>query len=206
MNVELRHLRYFVAVAEELHFGRAAERLHISQPPLSIQIRVLEDIVGAALFHRSQRRVSLTKAGEVLLAEARHILARVDGAIAASRSASRGEVGELSIGFVSTADYNVLPPLLREFRTRAPGVRLTLREATTDVLLAALVERTMDAGFVLQLDCPDLAMARHTGFQDLDDDQFLLLLPHTDEHGAMAMATRCRRSLHGPSAQETPPL
>ena len=157
MNIELRHLRYFMAVAEELHFGRAAERLHISQPPLSIQIRVLEDIVGAALFHRSQRRVSLTKAGEVLLTESRHILARVDGAIEASRSASRGEVGELSIGFVSTADYNVLPPLLREFRTRAPGVRLTLREATTDVLLAALLERTMDAGFVLPpVDDPEL--------------------------------------------------
>jgi DNA-binding transcriptional LysR family regulator len=149
MNVELRHLRYFVAVAEELHFGRAAQRLHISQPPLSMQIRALEDAVGAQLLHRTQRRVSLTKAGEVLLAEARQILGRVEHALLLARRAGRGEVGELAIGFISIADYNVLPPLLREFRTRAPDVRLHLRESTSDRQFDDLLAGRIDVGFVL---------------------------------------------------------
>jgi DNA-binding transcriptional LysR family regulator len=149
MNIELRHLRYFVAVAEELHFGRAAQRLHMSQPPLSMQIRALEHAVGAQLLHRTQRRVSLTKAGEVLLGEARQVLGRVEHALLLARRAGRGEVGELAIGFVSTADYNVLPPLLREFRLRAPDVRLLLRESTTDRQLDDLLDGRIDVGFVL---------------------------------------------------------
>ncbi|MEI7968169.1 MAG: LysR family transcriptional regulator [Betaproteobacteria bacterium] len=157
MKLELRHLRYFLAVAEELHFGRAAERLHIAQPPLSVQVRALEAIVGAPLFYRMQRRVLLTKAGEVLVQEARHLLARASGAIEAARSASRGEIGELAIGFVSTADYNVLPSLLRELRARAPRLRLGLRELTTDVQIRALSDRTIDAGFVMPpVDNPEL--------------------------------------------------
>jgi len=149
MNVELRHLRYFVAVAEELHFGRAAERLHMSQPPLSMQIRALEGELGVQLFLRTQRRVSLTQAGAVFLGEARQILARTESAMLLAQRASRGEVGDLAVGFVSTADYNVLPPLLREFRTRAPAVRLTLHESTTDRQLADLVDGRIDIGFVL---------------------------------------------------------
>lgn len=149
MNIELRHLRYFVAVAEELHFGRAAQRLHISQPPLSMQIRALEGNLGVQLFERTQRRVALTQAGAAFLGEARQILARTESAALLARRASRGEVGDLAVGFVSTADYNVLPPLLREFRQRAPAVRLALYESTTDRQLADLVDGRIDVGFVL---------------------------------------------------------
>ncbi|MEO8004145.1 MAG: LysR family transcriptional regulator [Betaproteobacteria bacterium] len=147
--MELRHLRYFAAVAEELHFGRAAKRLHISQPPLSMQIRALEEELGVTLLNRTQRSVSLTQAGNALLAEAKHILARVDQAILTTRRAGRGEIGELLVGFISVADYNVLPVVLREFRRRFPLVNLTLREATTDAQLRDLIAGRIDVGFVL---------------------------------------------------------
>ncbi|MEO8157687.1 MAG: LysR family transcriptional regulator [Betaproteobacteria bacterium] len=147
--MELRHLRYFVTLAEELHFGRAAARLHMSQPPLSMQIRALENELGVILLKRTQRHVSLTQAGAALLADARHILARVEQAILTTQRAGRGEIGELAIGFISVADYNVLPVVLREFRRRFPLVNLTLREATTDVQLRDLAAGRIDAGFVL---------------------------------------------------------
>ena len=126
--MELRHLRYFIMVAEELHFGRAAEKLHISQPPLSMQIRSLEEELGVTLLHRTQRHVSLTQAGHAFLQEARQILARLEQAVLMTRRAGRGEIGELAVGFISVADYNVLPVVLREFRQRFPLVNLTLRE------------------------------------------------------------------------------
>ena len=147
--MELRHLRYFVAVAEELHFGRAAQILRISQPPLSMQIRALEGELGVRLFKRTQRQVSLTQAGGVLLGEARHILAKVEQAVLTTKQASRGEIGELVIGFISVADYNVLPVVLREFRRRFPMVRLTLRESTTDAQISDLAAGRIDVGFVL---------------------------------------------------------
>ena len=147
--MELRHLRYFVALAEELHFGRAAEKLHISQPPLSMQIRALENELGVTLLNRTQRRVSLTQAGAALLAEARHILARVEQAVLITKRAGRGEIGELAIGFISVADYNVLPLVLREFRRRFPLVKLTLRESTTDAQIRDLAAGRIDVGFAL---------------------------------------------------------
>lgn len=172
MNLELRHLRYFVAVAEELHFGRAAERLHISQPPLSMQIRSLEDLLGTPLFHRTQRRVSLTQAGEVFLREATQILERAETAVRVAQRAARGEVGHLTVGFVSVANYNVLPPLLRTFRTQAPGVHLTLREATTDVQIADLAERRIDVGFVVPpVDDPGL------GYRPIHREPLVAALP-----------------------------
>ena len=147
--MELRHLRYFVALAEELHFGRAAEKLHISQPPLSMQIRALENELGVTLLNRTQRRVSLTQAGAALLGEARHILARVEQAVLITKRAGRGEIGELAIGFISVADYNVLPLVLREFRRRFPLVKLTLRESTTDAQIRDLAAGRIDVGFAL---------------------------------------------------------
>jgi len=147
--MELRHLRYFVTVAEELHFGRAAQRLHLSQPPLSMQIKALEQELGTLLLERTQRRVALTPAGEVFLKEAREILARVEQAAANAQRAARGEVGELIIGFVSIADYNLLPQTLSTFRTANPGIRLVLREATSDVQLQQLADERMDVGFIV---------------------------------------------------------
>jgi DNA-binding transcriptional LysR family regulator len=147
--MDLRRLRYFVTVAEELHFGRAAEKLHMSQPPLSIQIRALEEELGVTLLNRTQRHVALTQAGHALLQEARKILAQVEQAVLTTRRAGRGEIGELALGFISVADYNVLPIVLREFRRRFPLVNLSLRESTTDVQIEDLAAGRIDVGFVL---------------------------------------------------------
>lgn len=126
--MELRKLRYFVALAEELHFGRAATRLHITQPPLSMAIQALERELGVKLFERAPRRVSLTHAGVAFVDEARTLLARAGQAVELARAADRGEVGRLRIGFMSASVYTILPPLLREFSARFPAVRLELRE------------------------------------------------------------------------------
>jgi len=147
--MELRHLRYFVAVADELHFGRAAEKLHISQPPLSMQIRSLEDELGVTLLNRTRRHVSLTRAGQAFLQDARQILEKTDQAVLTARRAGRGEIGELAVGFISVADYNLLPLVLREFRRRYPMVSLSLKEATTDAQMEDLREGRIDVGFLL---------------------------------------------------------
>ncbi len=146
--MELRHLRYFVAVAEELHFRRAAERLHVSQPPLSQQIRALERELGVELFSRNRRRVELTAPGRALLGRAREILAAVDDAVETTRRVARGEAGELAVGFVGSAMYGALPDVLREFRAMRPGVGLRLRELPTGAALDALAEGRIDVGVV----------------------------------------------------------
>jgi DNA-binding transcriptional LysR family regulator len=149
MNIELRQLRYFVAVAEENHFGRAAIRLHMTQPPLSQTIQSLEAALGTPLFNRTKRSVALTPAGQALLPEARRILQQASGLPDLVRRAASGEAGLLSLSFVSTADYSVLPPLLREFRERYPQVQIDLREATTDVQLDDLMQGRIDAGLLI---------------------------------------------------------
>lgn len=146
--IELRHLRYFMAVAAELHFGRAAERLHMAQPPLSQQIRQLEAELGFQLFHRTKRSVVLTEAGQVFLEDCQRIFRQLEQAIATGRQVSRGEMGQLVIGFVSSAAYSVLPDILRSFRLQVPGVSLELHELTTDQQLQWLRERRLDIGFV----------------------------------------------------------
>jgi len=146
--VELRHLRYFVAVAETLHFGRAAARLHIAQPPLSRQIRQLEAELGVRLFERTQRRVQLTSAGQVFLAEARRILAQVDRAVSAARQVARGETGALAVGFIGAASYSILPAVVQAFRARYPRVDVALHEMSTEQQLAALREGRIEVGFV----------------------------------------------------------
>jgi len=146
--MELRHLRYFVTLAEELHFGRAAERLHIAQPPLSQQIRQLEAELGFQLFYRTKRTVQLTEAGQVFFSEIQGILRQLEQAIQVGRQTSRGEIGQLVIGFVSSAAYNVLPTILRAFRTRVPAVSLELHELTTNQQSQWLREGRIDVGFL----------------------------------------------------------
>lgn len=146
--MELRHLRYFLAVAEELHFGRAAEKLHIAQPPLSQQIRQLETELGFQLFYRTKRSVRLTEAGEIFLEETQKIFKQLEEAIEKGKQTSRGEKGQIAIGFVSSAVYKIIPPILRSFRTLVPGVNLELHELTSDRQIEWLREGKLDIGFV----------------------------------------------------------
>lgn len=146
---DLRQLRYFVAVAEEQHFGRAAARLSMTQPPLSQAIRALEEALGVELFARTRRSVELTAVGADLLPEVRRILASADALRPLAQSLARGEAGVLALAFVSTADYGLLPLLLRDFGARYPRVRLQLAEATSDVQVDELVAGRIDAGLVI---------------------------------------------------------
>ena len=146
--MELRHLRSFLAVAEELHFGRAAARLHISQPPLSQQIRRLEDELGARLFRRTKRRVELTPAGKAFLTEARQTLAQAERTVRAAQRAERGELGELGVGYVTSATFGPLPDVIRMFRKRFPDVELRLQNLRSLQQGQALVDRRIDVGFV----------------------------------------------------------
>ncbi|NDJ54438.1 MAG: LysR family transcriptional regulator [Chloroflexi bacterium] len=142
--MELRHLRYFVTVAEEGHFRRAAERLHMTQPPLSQQIRDLEAELGVVLFERTTRQVSLTPAGEAFLRQTRSILAAVDQAAREAQQIERGERGHLTLGFVGSAAYHLLPHLLRQLRSELPDVRLTLLERPTASLVDDLISGSID--------------------------------------------------------------
>lgn len=155
--MDLRRVRYFVVLAEELHFGRAAARLGMSQPPLSQQIQLLERELGARLLARSNRRVELTTAGSLFLAEARRLLAQAAHAAEVAARAERGEVGELRIGFTSSAVYNgVIPGLILRFRQIFPMVALTLQEQSSQPQLAAMAARRLDIAFIRNPGPPDL--------------------------------------------------
>jgi DNA-binding transcriptional LysR family regulator len=156
--MELRHLRSFVVVAEELHFGRAAKRLSITQPSLSIQIRDLERAVGVPLLERTRRHVQLTAAGRVFLEGARQTLAQAERTVQDAQRAQRGEIGQLRLGFVGSAAYRVLPLLLRAFRAAYPDVEMRLQAMTTKEQLAAMAERRIDAG-LLRLPVADARLA-----------------------------------------------
>ena len=154
--MELRHLRYFIAVAEELHFGRAAQVLGISQPPLSQQIQALEQEVGARLFERTNRRVELSEAGRLFLEEARLVLAQVDKAADVARRAQLGELGELKIGFTSSAPFNsTIPQAIFSFRQRFPAVHLNLREMSSTQVADALLDDSIEVGIMRPLGLPD---------------------------------------------------
>src|SRR5450432_995237 len=145
-DIELRHLRYFVAVAEELHFGRAARRLNLSQPPLSQQIRKLEEILGYPLLLRTSRSVSLTTAGAVFLQRARRTLGNVQRDIEEMRDIGRGEVGSLNVGFVGSGMLATLPAIFRTYREAYPRVRLRLHESFTSQVIDGLRNGAFDAG------------------------------------------------------------
>jgi DNA-binding transcriptional LysR family regulator len=145
--MELRHLKYFLAVAEELHFGRAASRIYIAQPPLSQQIKQLEAEIGVKLFNRTKRTVELTEAGKVFQREAYAVLERLDKGIIKAQQAARGEAGWLSIGFVSSINYEILPNVLREFRRQCPDVEIFLQEMHNPEQTQSLLERRIHIGF-----------------------------------------------------------
>ena len=174
MNLpELWQLRYFVAVAERLHFGRAAEALHISQPPLSRAIRALEERLGVALLARSRRRVELTAEGSRFLEEARRLISQLERAVLELRGMASGEQGRLRIGFVSLADYGVLPGLLKAYKTARPGAQLALREMLSPDQAAALVAGELDFGLLL----PPVAGAARLDHVVVQRERFVIALP-----------------------------
>jgi len=149
MLIDLRAWRQFLAVAEELHFGRAALRLHMTQPPVTQAIAQLEKTLGIVLFDRTRRRVALTPAGEALLPDVRDLLERAQALPARARAAAAGEIGRVRLAFVSTIGFEHLPQWVREFRVLCPEVALELVEATGDVQLDALARGELDAGLML---------------------------------------------------------
>ena len=156
MNIELRHLRYFIAVAEELHFGRAAERLHISQPPLSQQIQALEEQIHAKLLERNNRNVALTPAGNMFLKEAYQILSQVDAAATKAARMEKGELGELSIGFTSTTPFmHKVTMSLRQYREAYPEVSIHMHQMNTKQQIAPLITGRIDMGIMRNTILPE---------------------------------------------------
>src|SRR5581483_6035632 len=173
-SLDLRQLRYFVAVAEELHFSRAAARLHLAQSALSAQVRAREAELGGPLLVRSTRRVTLTPAGEALLTDGRAILAAVDGALGRARALVRGEGTSLVIGSLGPAPGALLAPLLARFGGRHPQVRVEIRALDFSDIVEALRQRRADLAFLYEpLNEPDLALT------PLLSEQRVVVLPRT---------------------------
>ena len=197
--MELRQLRYAVAVADHLNFRQASRALHVAQPPLSVQIKQLEEEIGVALFIRSKRHVEITRPGKVFLKTTREALAMIDRSVSSARRAERGEVGTLRLGFVATAMFNILPRLLEELKTQLPMVTVELRESPSSTQMQLLQSGDLDLGlgyleelpkqissaivlsepFILVLhEKHRAAKKRVVLFEDLKDD--LLLIPRKD--------------------------
>jgi DNA-binding transcriptional LysR family regulator len=210
--MEPRLLRSFLVVAEELHFGRAAARLHMTQPPLSMQIKRLEDRLGVRLFERDRRHVALTEAGTFLVARARQLLEEAERSCAEAARIARGEAGSLAIGYTPTATYEVLPPLLHAFRRRAPEIRLELVEMRSGLQVDALRSGRIEVGFACgPIDEDGVAehIVAHERFvavlprrhplagrarlrvRDLDEQPFVIVRPDVEP----AWANACSRAL-----------
>jgi DNA-binding transcriptional LysR family regulator len=172
--MELRHLRYFVAVAEEQNVTRAASRLHVSQPPLTRQIRDLEEELGVALFERTGKSIRLTEAGQVFLTEARAALRRVDDAVKTVRAAAAMEQEELHVGYAPTPTIDVLAGILRAFQKIAPRVRVLLHDHSSPEMLAGLREGRLHAAFMMQ---PTRQAARGVDFAALRTLPIVVAVP-----------------------------
>lgn len=185
--MELRHIRYFVAVAEELHFRRAAERLRISQPPLSLQIRELEREVGAPLFERSRKKVSLTLPGRCFLQHAQQILEDVDNAKNSVRRVADGEVGELRIAFTQSSEFlPLLPKTIHRFRARFPGVTFALRQMASADQVTSIVNRAIDIGISRR---PAGRLSRSVDLIKLYSDPLMLAVHRRDPLAKQASTT-----------------
>jgi DNA-binding transcriptional LysR family regulator len=212
--IELRHLRYFLAVAEERNFSRAAERLHMAQSPLSAAIRQLEQEIGAELLSRGSRGVTMTPAGAVLLERARRVLEGVDGALAATRRAAAGELGTLQIGFSWSARFATLPTLAQRFASEVPDVTLVtqemwnaqmpgaLRSATIDVAVSVCPEREWELAYellrrervaALVPERHALASREHVAVADLAGEEFVLFPRELAPRLYEALLALCRR-------------
>jgi len=181
-DLELRHLRYFIAVAEELHFGRAANRLHIAQPPLSQQIRRLEEILGYPLFLRTSRAVRLTAAGEIFLERARRTLRNVREDVEEARSIGRGDEGFLRVGFIGSGMLTPLPAVLGRYRSLYPKVQLRLSESYTSGIAQSLNRGALDAGFLR-----DGGPIEGLSVEALFSEPFVAVLPQTHRLAGRAM-------------------
>ncbi len=173
--MELRHLRYFVHVAEELHFGRAARRLGVSQPPLSQQIHVLEEEIGTRLFERTNRRVELTEVGKLFLPEARAALEQAAHAVEVARRAHRGEIGEVTIGMTASAPFTgAVTKAILAFRQSSPDVRLTMSEMPSPLQIEALNAGSLQVGFLRGAQLPDLPIGLTA--TEIYEDRLVLVL------------------------------
>lgn len=223
LNLELRRLRYFLVVAEELHFARAAHRLNMAQPPLSEQIKKLESELGFRLFDRNSRSVALTEAGRVLLAGARSAMYEIERAVHAGQQTERGHAGHLRLGFISSGGVTFMPKLLRQLRSSLPDVRPEVRQYSSNRALEALTQRSIDLAVVrtpvvgdkllhqpIFTDEVVLAMAedhpmsgrKRIRLEELRDERFVLYPPN-EGHAAYNVAQRaCLNAGFVPMAAE----
>jgi DNA-binding transcriptional LysR family regulator len=170
--MELRHLRYFVAVADTLNFRRAAERVHIEQSPLSQQIRKLEQELGVQLFTRTKRRVVLTHAGSVFLGDAQAVLARANDGVERARRASRGSIGSLGIAYLTSMTNDYFTTVIHEFQEQHPSVALAFSDLLPNALITAVVQRTADVGFVRGVFASD-----ELAVEELGQEPFIVAIP-----------------------------
>jgi DNA-binding transcriptional LysR family regulator len=170
--MDLRHLRYFVAVAEELSFTKAAERLHKAQPPVSQQIRQLEEEIGVTLLLRTRRHVELTEAGRVFLDQARQILRSTESAVVQAQRAQRGEIGRITVGFFEHMSYTLLPPILLAYRERFPAVEVQLRWFPVISQAEALRRGDIDIAFLRTV--PDMS---DVTWETILEEPFVLAVP-----------------------------
>jgi len=202
--MELRHLRYFVAVAEAENVSRAALKLHVSQPGLSRQIRDLEDEIGFSLFERSAKSLKLTAAGKVFLTEAKSVLLHADDAVKKARAVSGGATGEINVGYAPSLTVQILPPMLRAFQGEFPHVRVTLHDLSTEEMLAQLGEKKLQVALTVR---PPGKMLR--GLACVEIARYAMCVAVAPQHPlaksrALTLAQVARESLIGYTRKDYP--